>query len=190
LLVYMDFGNLVLGSHWAKELLDAAANSMVFVPVLSRSYTSRFWCMLELDLALHGHQKKQDDGDQSASRPLVIPVFYDSPKDIKAQHWAGDAVQQRIESLGREWAREVDMRRWQDNATNIKLRVDDRFSLGARALDKDGVYQVAKKVVEAAATRISPPADGVVGFEVQEAALAAELDEGRLGLWLYGQGGS
>jgi hypothetical protein len=69
LAVYMDFSSLQLGSSWREELVDAAANSMVVVVVLSRSFTNRFWCMLELDLALHAHH----EGGDERKRPLVLP---------------------------------------------------------------------------------------------------------------------
>lgn len=94
--------------HWPKELLENAGNSMVMVVMLSVSFTQRFWCMLEVDLALNLHK--------GTSRPIVIPVFYDSatvlqtdvlpPEGIKA-FWSSQSLspaQQKVMDLDR-WAR-------------------------------------------------------------------------------------
>jgi hypothetical protein len=92
--------------QWPKELLDNAGNSMVMVVMLSMSFTQRFWCMLEVDLALNLHP------EGSTSRPIVIPVFYDSatnvlpPGGIKA-FWSSQALshaQKKVMNLDR-WAR-------------------------------------------------------------------------------------
>jgi hypothetical protein len=197
LAVFMDFSNLEMGSKWPQELVDAAANSMVVVVVLSRSFTGRFWCMLELDLALHAHQRKQ--GIMNSSRqPLVLPVFYDCVDtivDVDAirQRWSG-GLQRRLwrdEELGREWVVSVDVDRWVENIVTLKEELQHmRRSQGSQAFTKDEDWQLARGVVRVAARHMPclVAVGGVVGFEEQEAALAAQLG-GRLGLWLYGQGG-
>jgi hypothetical protein len=204
LAVYMDLTNLQPGCRWPHELLvNAAANSMVVVVVLSKTCTNQFWCMLELDLALHSHQhqsQQQGEAGSHHSVPLVIPVFYDSADTIVdaagiAQRWSGNLQQQLmdVEELGPEWVRTVHTCRWVANIVRLKGDVQHmRHGRNGEAADKDEEWQLARKVVRAAVRHIpllvSVGAE-VVGFEEQEAALAAELG-GRLGLWLYGQGAS
>jgi hypothetical protein len=194
LAVYMDFSNLQLGSSWREELVDAAANSMVVVVVLSRSFTSRFWCMLELDLTLNAHH----EGGDERKWPLVLPVFYDFIDIVVdaakiQQHWSSNLQQQlwRDEELGREWVATVNVYRWVSNIYTSKEKVQHmRNSLPGQSSAKDDGWQLARGVVRAAARHIPSlvAVRNVVGFEEQEAQLAAELG-GRLGLWLHGQGG-
>jgi hypothetical protein len=197
LAVYMDFSNLQVGCNWRQELVDAAANSMVVVVVLSRSFTDRFWCMLELDLALNAHLQKQG-GREDSRQPLVLPVFYDHVDTIVnadeiRRRWSG-TLQQRLwkdEELGSEWVATVDFDRWVSNICTLKEKVQHmRKTLPGCASAKDDSWQLARGVVGAAARHVPclVAVGHVVGFEEQEAALAAELG-GRLGLWLYGQGG-
>jgi hypothetical protein len=198
LAVFMDFSSLEMGSTWRQELVDAAANSMVVVVVLSRSFTIRFWCMLELDLALHAHQQKLGGGSGIDTYPLVLPVFYDSVDvvvdvDKIRQRWSGE-LQRRLwkeEELGCEWLAAVDVGRWVHNIRTLKQEVQHtRKSLLSQASSKDDSWQLARRVARAAARHIPSlvAVGNVVGFEEQEVALAAELG-GRLGLWLYGEGG-
>jgi hypothetical protein len=200
LAVCMDFVSLEPGCKWPEELVGAAANSMVVVVVLSKSYTKRFWCMLELDLALNSHLQQQEGGEagSSLSQPLVIPVFCDSPDEVVdaasvRQHWEGGNLGERLwrdEQLGPEWAQVVDVPRW---AANVFAMVGHRQNLRRKTgttAEKDEELQLARRVVKAAVRHIPSLVDvgvEVVGFEEQEAALLAELS-GRLGLWLYGQG--
>jgi hypothetical protein len=200
LAVCMDFVSLEPGCKWKEELVGAAANSMVVVVVLSKSYTKRFWCMLELDLALNSHRQQQEGGEggSSHSQPLVIPVFYDSPDQIvdavsiRQCWWAGDMEARLIddEQLGPEWVPAVDVPRW---AANIDAMIGHCQNLRRNSnqnAEKDEELQLAGRVVKAAVRHIPSLVDvgmEVVGFEEQEAALLAELS-GRLGLWLYGQG--
>jgi hypothetical protein len=93
---YTDCMDLHPGSAWPTELVQAAATSAVFVAVITKTYPKRFWCLRELDLALHGHP----DYPRTA-KPCVIPVFIDSHKSISAvsaeqvlQH-----VQKRLDSM-------------------------------------------------------------------------------------------
>jgi hypothetical protein len=196
LAVYMDFSSLEMGCSWRQELVDAAANSMVVVVVLSRSFTQQFWCMLELDLALNAHQQNLE-AQETSRQPLVLPVFYDDVDVVVdagkiRQRWSGN-VQQRLwrdEELGREWVVTVDVGRWVNNICTLKQKVQHvRRSLPGQASAKDHDLQRVRGVVRAAARHVPSlvAVGGVVGFEEQEATLAAELG-GRLGLWLYGQG--
>jgi hypothetical protein len=192
LAVYMDFKNLELGCDWPQQLVDAAANSMVVVVVLSRTYSNQFWCMLELDLALHAHPQ-QGGKDQSDRRPLVIPVFYDSDNvvvDVNKirQRWSCDLLQElQKEDLGPEWVKTVNVDRWVDNIVAMKVNVQHLRNTPSSA--KDGEWQLAEGVVQVAAKHMPflVEVGEVVGFKEQEDELASKL-QGRLGLWLYGQG--
>jgi hypothetical protein len=171
-------------------------NSMVVVVVLSRSFTQQFWCMLELDLALNAHQQNLD-AKETSRQPLVLPVFYDDVDVVVdagkiRQRWSGNVQRQlrRDEELGREWVVTVDVGRWVNNICTLKQKVQHmRRSQRGQGSAKDYDLQLVRGVVRAAARQIPSlvAVGSVVGFEEQEAALAAELG-GRLGLWLYGQG--
>jgi hypothetical protein len=196
--VFMDFSSLQLGCSWPQELMDAAANSMVVVVVLSNSYTGQFWCMLELDLALHSHQQSEQEGADSSSKcPLVIPVFYDPVNGIvdtaNIKHRWSHALEQRLmtdEALGPEWSHTVDVERWTNNIVSLMSKLQHmRHTRRGQDASKDEEWQLAREVVRVAVKHIPSrvAVAEVVGFEEQEVALAAQLG-GRLGLWLYGQG--
>jgi hypothetical protein len=192
---YVDFRDLALGCEWPQELVEAATNSMVVVAVLSRTYTNQFWCMLELDLALHSrdHLCAQN---MRGGRPLVIPVFYDSPDKVVKheaikERWSGDLEQQlqSVEGLGPEWTRRVDASRWAGNITAMK-GLFQHLRRRLESADKDEQTQLAERVVSEVVRHMPQVLDvgcSVVGFEEQEELLASQLD-GRLGVWLYGQG--
>jgi hypothetical protein len=191
--------HLHLGCEWPQELVEAAANSMVVVAMLSRTYTNQLWCMLELDQALHS--RRQQLGEQDRRAPLVIPVFCDSPDatidpDAIEKRWFGDLGPQLKcvdEEVGPERAGRVDASHW---AANIITAIKDVFQHLRRKLvsadDKDEqTPMLAARVVSEAVKHVPQVLDvgaaAVVGFEEQEELLAAELDA-RLGLWLYGHG--
>jgi hypothetical protein len=161
LAVYMDFSSLEMGSKWPQELVDNAANSMVVVVVLSKTFSNQFWCMLELDLALHAHQQQQEGGDESDTRqPLVLPVFYDSVDvvvDVNTirQRWSGDLQKQLCgeEELGPEWVKTVDVGRWVGNIMTMKAEV--QHVRKTQGLSKDEDWQLARCVVRAAAMHSS-----------------------------------
>ena len=67
---FIDHANLQLGCPWPLELVKAAATSAVFVMVLTQSYATRFWCLRELDIAMHGHPDHP-----TAAKPYIIPVY-------------------------------------------------------------------------------------------------------------------
>jgi hypothetical protein len=84
----------------------------------------------------------------------------------------------------------VDVDRWVNNVRAMEEQVQHmRRRLPGQGPVKDEDWQLATGVVRAAARHMpSLVAVGdLVGFEEQEAALTAELD-GRLGLWLFGEG--
>jgi hypothetical protein len=153
--------------------------------------------MLELDLALNGLP-----GIDRASKPLVIPVFFDRIEDVvqtKAieRHWqarldAADGSEDAVRSDLRRW---VCPGRWARNIADMKERLENVRHVTERT-PKGEELQVARRVVAAAVAAARVPlteADNVVGFDEQEARLLAELavpDPQRLGLWLHGMGGS
>jgi hypothetical protein len=198
--VFMDFSNLTPGCEWPAALVDAAAHSAVVVAVLSQSYVRRFWCMYELDLALHGAHGTPRSGD-----PLVIPVFYDDPSVI-LQPAAGEAAvdlqklwQARLapgsKAVPADRQQLVNPKRWAENFATIRQQLQN-LRLSSIARDKDNDYQLARKVLAAALPFARndlavPP--GLVGYEQQEAHLLSELavsdpEQPRLGLWLHGMG--
>jgi hypothetical protein len=62
--VFMDFSDLEAGDAWPQRLVEAASYNMVVVVVLSRSYSQRFWCMYELELAMKN------------PKVLVLPIHF------------------------------------------------------------------------------------------------------------------
>jgi len=187
--VYMDFSDLSLGSAWPQLLVTAACLSAVTVVVLSKTYTERFWCMLELDLALHGHPEHPRQ-----QQPLVIPVFYDDPKRLASvqdiqQRWAAA----RVPPERQQW---VQPQRWSANITDMRERLMN-VRLSAFSMSNDAQWQVAQMVVAAAAPRVVVLAhvdDSVVGYQEQLGLLLSKLAVGDpklgdvLGLWLHGLG--
>jgi hypothetical protein len=204
--VFMDFSNLPPGCEWPAALVDAAAHSAVVVAVLSRSYVRRFWCMYELDMALHGIQ-----GQSRAGKPLIIPVFYDSPSAILQPQEQAEPVETDANSISlqqlwqdyliRSTAVAADRQqyvlpeRWAENFAAMRQQLQNlRLSNFPQAKDRD--YQLARQVVTAALPAVDPPQavpDGLVGYQQQEARLLAGLavpdpQQSKMGLWLHGIG--
>jgi hypothetical protein len=199
---YMDFSNLKPGQHWKQELVNAAANSQVVVVVLSKSYTTRFWCMLELDLALNGRRPG------AGPNPVIIPVFYDEwsvvcsgPDEVKRRRvlrewqwmdaeWSGEKLQQCLkdEELDVEWQACVDVVRWVENVRAMK----DQFQHLRRIAfhSKDEQLAIARAVVKIAQQHVTPSVGvpDVVGLQRPSDELLAVLATGKLGLWLHGMG--
>jgi hypothetical protein len=192
--------------------------------VLSKAYTERFWCMLELDLALHGHPQHPRQ-----QQPLVIPVFYDDPHSLMSvqglqQHWAArlpppapaaavlagasqhqrqhqqqsvhQAQQQKQPGMvppdRQPW---VHPQRWADNIKDMRERLQST-RLSAFVVSKDAQWQLAQKVVAAAAQAVVVLAhvENLTGYEEQLGDLLSKLAVGDsalrdvVGLWLHGLG--
>jgi hypothetical protein len=198
--VFMDFSNLPPGCQWSTELVEAAAHSAVVVAVLSACYVHRFWCMYELDLALHGKP-----GQPRACEPLIIPVFYHSPSDILQpkeqtaavdlqQLWQGKIAPDST-AVSANHRQHVHPERWAANFAAMRREWQNlRLSNLPQAKDRD--YQLARHVVIAALPAIPPelalPED-LVGYQQQEADLLAALavpnpQQPIMGLWLHGIG--
>jgi hypothetical protein len=199
----MDFSNLPPGCEWPAALVDAAAHSAVVVVVLSRSYVRRFWCMYELDLALHGNAEQL-----RAKKPLIIPVFYNSPNDILQP---GGQMQRAPVDLQQLWSSRiapgsttmpaerrqcVDPKRWAENFATMRQQLQNlRLSNFPQAKARD--YQLARQVVTAALPAAVPLLAlnrGLVGYKQQESWLLAQLavpdrqQQPKMGLWLHGMG--
>ena len=138
--------------------MDAAANSQVVVAVVSKQYTERYWCMLELDLALNAHSFKAASSSSTRSSspsqeqgPVVIPVFYDSVDDVLkpqvvGQHWSSP---EQLVGQMRLW---VDADAWASNLRELnKLQ---GFRRRIKGPTKDEQLQLAWRVVDAAAPRL------------------------------------
>jgi hypothetical protein len=71
------------GDDWRPKLIEAAASCQVFAAVLSSEYFTRFWCMRELHVALHGLQGHPRDPDKLR----IIPVLVDSSVQLHLQQF-------------------------------------------------------------------------------------------------------
>jgi len=162
--------------------VEAASHSMVVIVVLSRSYSQRFWCMYELELARRN------------PRVLVIPIhFHPFPELVPdggvAAYWASRDMAPECKHL-------VHPELWAENLHAL----DDQVQAYRRRTvspDKNEEWQLAMRVVKRAVKQIPLPVDlqdEVVGFKDQEASLLAQLPgvdrPNRIQyLWLYGEGG-
>jgi hypothetical protein len=200
--VYMDFSNLKPGQHWKAELVDAATNSQVVVVVLSKSYTSRFWCMLELDLARNGRPSDEP------KPKLIIPVCYDEwsvvisgPGEVKRNgttaqwqglsvEWSGSMLQQWLEDedLEPSWGRCVYVERW---AANVKAMQNIQHLRRSAFHSKAAELEMVSEVVGEARKAIAPEVDvsEIIGLDEHSNELLTSLATAPLGLWLYGLGG-
>jgi hypothetical protein len=169
------------------------------VVVLSKKYTERPWCMRELDLVLHG-----DPQYPRQQQPLVIPVYYDDPKSLPPEralkeNWEERQQQQQHQqqqgsTVPPDCQPCVHPGRW---LANIKqMREDQQIRLSSFTT-KDAQWQVAQKIVAAAAPHVVVLAyvpEYLVGYEKQLGLLLSKLATGdpslgdMLGLWLHGLG--
>ena len=98
LTTFIDYADLELGCAWPAELVKAAATSAVFVVVLTQSYATRFWCLRELDIAMHGHP----DHPTGGAKPYIIPVFmhHHMPLQHLTVEQLRSDILQRMDGLG------------------------------------------------------------------------------------------
>jgi hypothetical protein len=186
LAVFMDI-DMESGCEWPRRLVHAAADSQVVVVVMSKSYPERFWCMLELDLALNGRP--------CGARPFVVPVFYDAADRVNEldvqRNWSDDQLLQRLadDELEPVWAECVDPFRWAGNLTALRRVLQHNRRSSFTSKDADDL--LARDVVADVLGHMHLAVDvgEVVGFEEQKNMLLAQTHK-RLGLWLYGSGES
>lgn len=179
--VFVDWLNIEPGRMLAAQMEDAARNSGVFIAVLSSSYVRRFWCMHELDLALHGRMT-------STQRPVLVPVFFDPPEEVVAAAacWESNVLPQERQAV-------ADARRWEKNVVQLANHKHFSRSSYISAHSYKGTDEAAlAKDVAATVVRLVLPQAAVgpaVGLEAQAEVLLQVLQQGdKLGLWLHGCG--
>jgi hypothetical protein len=196
--VYMDFSNLKPGDRWKADLVDAAANSQVVVVVLSKTYTSRFWCMLELDLALNGRPTG------APNKPVIIPVLYHewavvlagppeasrstgTPEASIAAAWRSQALLPLLKDGMLEWRTCVDPQRW---AANVMSTPGIQHPRATDFRGKPAELEMARGVVGEARKIVAPDVDvsHMVGLRGPSDELLTALATAQLGLWIYGLG--
>lgn len=182
LTVFVDWLSVEPGGMWASQIEDAAINSCVFVAGMSVGFVRRFWCMHELDLALHGRP------DAAQQRPLLVPVYFDPEDRIIAE-----AACWKSAGLPPERQAVADADRWQQNVAQLGHLKHFRRSSYTSALSYKGTDEaaLAHDVVQAVVRLIPPQADvgTAVGLEQQAEALLEVLQRReKLGVWLHGCG--
>eukprot|EP00878_Enallax_costatus_P020728 GHUV01021920.1.p1 GENE.GHUV01021920.1~~GHUV01021920.1.p1 ORF type:complete len:632 (+),score=132.80 GHUV01021920.1:114-2009(+) len=183
--VYMDFSNLQKGDEYPPQLLEAATCSEVVLVVLSRSFSRRFWCMVELEQALHG---------TSGRRPVILPVIYHPTEDVDSkaavmQYWQEWKATELNQSRPDRWHKVVP-EHWASNYTYVCDTIQGirRQQQGP----KDTDFQLAREAAKLALQHLSPapPTEQLFGVAELQADLLKRLTSGKCqGLWLYGEGG-
>ncbi|KAM7461890.1 hypothetical protein LguiA_030011 [Lonicera macranthoides] len=76
---FRDDNNIPHGEKFGSELFKAINDSKIFIPVFSKNYASRKWCLIELT---HMVQRMKNRGQK------ILPIFYDVTPDV-VQHQRG-----------------------------------------------------------------------------------------------------
>lgn len=75
--VFRDEEELRIGEVIGGNLLRAINNSMIYIPIFSRTYASSKWCLRELSHIV-------DNTSKSEGRKTILPIFLDvEPEDVK-----------------------------------------------------------------------------------------------------------
>ncbi|KAF7847838.1 hypothetical protein BT93_L2528 [Corymbia citriodora subsp. variegata] len=75
--VFRDAEELPVGEVIGGNLLRAINNSMIYIPIFSRTYASSKWCLRELSHIV-------DNTSKSEGRKSILPIFLDvEPEDVK-----------------------------------------------------------------------------------------------------------
>jgi hypothetical protein len=170
----LDYTSLEPGDTFQRELMKAAAHSSVFVAVLSKQYVQRFWCMLELDLALHWRKQQQ-----RSQVPVVLPVFFDdysgisTLEDVKG-YWAMQRITLPLIRL--HW---VDPKRWADNYMCCRQQLQNLRLSRYTGQDRESALATAVVQSAMAAGRFArvDSVPGMLGAEEQQQQLLDELME-------------
>ncbi|KAM7465885.1 hypothetical protein LguiB_013447 [Lonicera macranthoides] len=74
---FRDDNNIPHGEEFGSELFKAINDSKIFIPIFSKNYASRKWCLIELTYMV---QCMKNRGQK------ILPIFYDvTPDDVKHQ---------------------------------------------------------------------------------------------------------
>lgn len=164
-------------AYWTPTVQQAAADSAALVAIFSEQYTSRYWCMRELELALNGYEDLERE-----QPPTVIPLYYKTSPPFSGDTegwidklWRPDYTQPKMDKD--KWAASLraivgnpsvhltdDTAAAQQAATKqvVKLAVEAVFKVKSTAYN---LPHVARFAAEAAV-----PADREVGVLLQDAA--------------------
>jgi len=165
-----------IGFGWTQVVEEAAAHNAVLMPIITKAYLKRYFCMRELDLAMHGLSSRIRDRN-----PVVIPILYHThlPCD-------GDQLWQKFEARKLHGAQyQMDLDRWQQNVKRMAgLPLVQLHTSADQAA-------ATKRAVELAVAAVHK--DRVTAYDWQQvarlAAQAAVPAEGRTGVALLGAGG-
>ncbi len=149
---FFDVRSLEAGADYAEVIKECVQSSKVFVALLSPSFCKRYWCMYELDIALHPNSSR-----------TIIPV-------LLGTEFAGLKGELNLNASKTEWEKiaeqeklplsEKDIQRWIGNLRmlNRRLAIDGRnYGWGGSAgWEKDAEAKVAAAIVDAVKPRISP----------------------------------
>ena len=108
---FLDSHTIEGGDSWEKKIIDNVMGCQVFVCVLSDTYFHRYWCLRELDLALH-----RDDC-------IIIPVYMDRGAAMTRIPSPSDsAFVDQVETIldKRNQFSEQRKRRWYDNMARLE----------------------------------------------------------------------
>ncbi|KAI3421575.1 uncharacterized protein J3R85_012080 [Psidium guajava] len=75
---YKDNEDLRIGEEIGPELLEAIEQSKISIPILSKSYASSKWCLMELTKMVECRKKKGQ---------IIMPIFYYvNPSELRHQN--------------------------------------------------------------------------------------------------------
>lgn len=73
--VFMDDGKIEVGDEISEKIVQGIHNSKIYIPIISRTYPHRKWCLIEL-----AHMMK----NVSKGGKKIFPIFYKvEPGDVK-----------------------------------------------------------------------------------------------------------
>jgi hypothetical protein len=197
---FIDFKSLHKGEQWRVRLMEAAANSRVFVAVVCKAYTRRFWPMLELDLALQRWdqllQQAATATAQGGALPIILPVLYEDLREELegiVQHWSDP---QELTKLSDEERGQVDAERWAHNIQRLWKELQAYWVSNYHAAGKGGEVQLQTDIVARVREELPPPfvAPNAIGFDghLQKVLDLLEGESagtaGARGVWLHGVG--
>src|SRR5215472_5101318 len=89
---YVYQNTIEIGADWTERLREKLASSLLFVPLVTRSYWESDWCQREWKIA--SELREQDVG------PHILPYFLEDPKVCAGP--LGDTQGRRLDGLSRE----------------------------------------------------------------------------------------